>query len=120
MRLRQKYRGILSQIMPAGIAGISLLLGSISPGDARLHQTGSQASAAGVANVSERLDAIRGAVSDVTPAIEPSEDEQQVAWGNWWRNGGWPNWRLAQWGLGQLVAELVRIGRFDRAELPLL
>ena len=93
MRLRQKYRGILSQIMPAGIAGMSLLLGSTSPGDARLHPAGAQASAAAVTDVSERLDAIRRAVSDVAPAIKPSGDEQQLAWGNWWRNGGWPNWR---------------------------
>jgi hypothetical protein len=96
MRLLQKYRGILSQIMPAGAAGVSLLLGSISPGDARLHPEASQPFAA-KANVSERLDAIRQAVSDLAPAIEPSEGEQQLAWGNWWRNGGWRNGGWGNW-----------------------
>jgi hypothetical protein len=96
MSLLQKYRGILSQIMPAGAAGVSLLLGSIAPGDARLHPAASQPSVA-KADVSERLDAIRQAVSDVAPAIEPSEGEQQLAWGNWWRNGGWRNGGWGNW-----------------------
>jgi hypothetical protein len=82
MGLRQKYLKIFAQIMPAGAAGMSLLLGSIAPGDARLHPAGSQPSAADVAGVSERLEAIRQAVSDVAPGIEPSEGQQQLAWGN--------------------------------------
>ena len=37
MSLRQKYLKILSEIMPAGAVGVSLLLGSAAPGDAAQH-----------------------------------------------------------------------------------
>lgn len=97
MGLRQKYLKIFAQIMPAGAAGMSLLLGSTEPGDTRLHLAGSQPSAADAAGVSERLDAIRQAVSDVVSATGPSEGEQQLAWGNWWRNGGWRNGGWRNW-----------------------
>lgn len=100
MPMRQKYREILSQLMSAGAAGIVLLLGSTAPGDARQHPVGLQTSAADVVGVSERLAAIRQAVSDLGRAVEPSERGQQLAWGNWWRNGGWrgPGWRNGGWG----------------------
>lgn len=99
MSLRQKYRKIFSDIMPAGAVGLSLLLGSTAPGDASQGPAGRQPAAADLSSVSERLAAIRGAVSDVSElASEPGQAKQQLAWGNWWRNGGWrnggwPNWR---------------------------
>jgi hypothetical protein len=99
--LRQKYRKILSEIMPAGAVGISLLLGSTAPGDANQHPSGSQPAASDLASVSERLAAIRDAASDVAgSAAAAGHDEQQLAWGNWWRNGGWrgPGWRNGGWG----------------------
>jgi hypothetical protein len=98
MSLRQKYLKILSEIMPAGAVGISLLLGSTAPGDARQHPTRSQPAASDLSSVSERLAAIRDAASDVAPPVaEPREGEQQLAWGNWWRNGGWRNGGWGNW-----------------------
>jgi hypothetical protein len=103
MSVRQKYREILSQIVPAGAAGIVLLLGFTAPGDASRQPAGLQTPAANVVGISERLAAIRQAVSDLGRAVEPNEAERQLAWGNWrnggWRNGGWGNWRNG-WGNG--------------------
>src|SRR6266446_10465051 len=93
MSLRQKYRRILSEIVPAGAAGISLLLGKVAPSTAADHPAGLQPSAAGRAGVSERLAAIREAVSEVAEAegeaTHPSERDLHLAWGNWWNNWGW-------------------------------
>jgi len=65
MSLRQRYLKVLSQIMPAGAVGVSLLLGSAAPGHAAQHPAASQPKAADPATVAERLAAIRQAVSDV-------------------------------------------------------
>ena len=65
MSLRQKYLKILSEIMPAGAVGVSLLLGSAAPGDANQHPAGSRPAASELSSVSERLAAIREAVSDL-------------------------------------------------------
>ena len=98
--LRQKYRKILSEIMPAGAVGISLLLESTALGDANQPPSGSQRAASELSSVSERLAAIRAAVSDVAGPVTERNDEQQLAWGNWWRNWGWrgPGWRNGGWG----------------------
>jgi hypothetical protein len=103
MSLRQKYLEILSDIVPAGAIGLSLLLGSVASGAANEHPAGSQPSASGSAAVSERLAAIRDAVSAVlgpeSRPGKPGDDNLRLAWGNWWRNWGWrprgwgwPNW----------------------------
>ena len=109
MSLRQRYLKVLSQIMPAGAVGVSLLLGSAAPGDAAQHPATSQPKAADPATVAERLAAIREAVSAVAEpggtAAKPDTRERQLAWGNWWGGGwgyrpwggygygyGWPNW----------------------------
>ena len=101
MSLRQKYLKILSGMVPAGAVGLSLLLGSTTPSDASEHPAGWQPSASDSAGVSERLAAIREAVSEVVgPVIKPGEGEQQLAWGNWWHNWGWrrPWWHNGGWG----------------------
>ena len=101
MLLRDKYHKILSGIVPAGAAGIALLLGSAVPSAAARHPTNAEPQATD--NVAERLAAIREAVSDVakarTAVALPADDELRLAWGNWWRNlgwrpggWGWPNW----------------------------
>jgi hypothetical protein len=105
MSLRQKYLNILAGMVPAGAAGISLLLGSSAPTLASPDPAGSQPQAA--PRVSERLAAIRDAVSAVAgqDAVSHSKasGDLRLAWGNWWRNGGWgwgrpwggwgwPNW----------------------------
>jgi len=99
MSLRDKYLKILSGIAPAG-AGVVLLLGSAMPSAAARHPTGAEALAANPAGISDRLAAIREAVSDVAKETSNPEDGAlRLAWGNWWRNWGgrprgwgWPNW----------------------------
>ena len=102
MPLRQKYLEILSGIVPTGAVGIALLLGAAAPSAAKEEPLGSQPSASGSAVVSERLAAIREAVSAVA-GPEGEDQTLRLAWGNWWHNYGWrpwPGW-LAQ--LGQLA-----------------
>jgi len=98
MSLRQKYIKIFSEIFPTGAMGVSLLLGSATPADANEHPASAQPPASEISGVSERLAAIRAAVSDLS-AVKPAEGEQQLAWGNWWRNWGWrgPGWRNWGW-----------------------
>jgi hypothetical protein len=98
MSLRQRYLKVLSQIMPAGAVGVSLLLGSAAPGDAARHSPALQSKTADPATVGDRLAAIRQAVSDVAgDAARSRPGEQQLAWGNWWRNGGWRNGGWGNW-----------------------
>ena len=98
MSLRQKYVKIFSEIFPAGAMGVSLLLGSAAPGDANPHPASSQPAASEAAGVSERLAAIRQAVSDIAgDGVKLRPGEQQLAWGNWWRNGGWRNGGWGNW-----------------------
>jgi hypothetical protein len=102
MTLRQKYLGILSAMVPAGAVGISLLLGSTAPAAASQEPSALQPRASGEERVSERLAAIRDAVSTV--AGEPAQHDGNVRfawWRNWgwgygwgrpWGGWGWPNW----------------------------
>ena len=104
MSLRQKYLKILSGMVPAGAVGVSLLLGSTAPSAANEHPAALQPSASDTDRVSERLAAIREAVSAVAGpergAARPADGDLQLAWGNWWHNWGfrpwggwgWPNW----------------------------
>jgi rSAM-associated Gly-rich repeat protein len=99
-----RYRKILSVLLPAGALGMSILLGSTGANAARETAVDPRADSP---RVSERLAAIRDAVSDVTvletkaaPALQGTE---RLAWHNWanfgigipfwndWRNG-WKNW----------------------------
>ena len=66
MSLRQKYLKILSGMAPAGAVGVSLLLGSSTPGVASPDPAELQPWAAQPGRVSERLAAIRDAVSTVS------------------------------------------------------
>lgn len=98
MSLRQRYLKVLSQIRPAGAVGVSLLLGAAAPGDAAQHPADAQLAAADRSTVAERLAAIRQAVSDVAgDAVRSRPGDQQLAWGNWWRNGGWRNGGWGNW-----------------------
>ena len=87
MSLRDRYLRILSGIAPAG-AGVVLLLGSVMPSAAAPRDA--KPWAADGTGVSERLAAIREAVTDVVNGdsrTARSEDREfQLAWGNWWRN----------------------------------
>jgi len=99
MSLTQKYVKIFSEIFPAGVMGMSLLLGFVASADANQPPAVAQPAASESSNVAERLAAIRDAVSDLSPIVGPGDGEQQLAWGNWWRNGGWrgPGWRNWGW-----------------------
>jgi len=98
MSLRRRYVKILSGILPAGAVGASLLLAAAAPVEAKGSSPDSQPAAAERALVSERLAAIREAVSEVVGATtEPGAGEQRLAWGNWWRNGGWRNGGWGNW-----------------------
>ncbi|MFI4947494.1 MAG: GrrA/OscA1 family cyclophane-containing rSAM-modified RiPP [Alphaproteobacteria bacterium] len=96
---RQRYLKILSNLTPAGAVGVSLLvLGAAVPAAASVQPAGTQTSAIQDERVSERLAAIREAVSagaEVDPAA--TNQEQQLSW---WCNGGgcgW-GWRGRAWG----------------------
>ena len=94
MSLRQKYEKILTAIGPAGALGAAVVLGSVAPAAANPDP----ATPTATAPVSERLAAIREAVSAIAgPAAEAAKSgDMRLAWGNWWRNWGW-GWR-APWG----------------------
>jgi hypothetical protein len=102
MSLRQNYLKILSGIAPAGVAGVSMLLGSTAPVAAKQEPAGIRPQVAEEARVSERLAAIRDAASAVARQGADAQHEGvnnlRLAWGNWWRNGGW-GWRPG-WGWG--------------------
>jgi len=103
MSMRQKYVNILSRILPAGTLGVSLLLGTTGQSAANQPPAGSQPLASGEDGVSERLAAIREAVSalaDDTGGGEKSgRGDQQLAWVNGWKNWGWGRpWRPWGWG----------------------
>ena len=86
MPVQASYLKILSKIIPAGAVGASLLLGSATPSQASL--TDAQPSASDTLRVSERLGAIRDAVSDIMIGanIDPGGGERQLTWNNVWSN----------------------------------
>src|SRR5271170_7909869 len=100
MLLRQKYLKILSGMAPAGAVGVSLLLGATTPGAARQDPAGLRPETAQEARISERLAAIRDAVSSVVGQEAATRDHgnMRLAWGNWWRNGGWGGRPWGGWG----------------------
>ena len=94
----ERYRKILSAILPAGALGMSILLGSAGAEAAREVPAGDGPNAASPARVAERLSAVRDAVSDVIgiehTVPEPPEGADRLAWHNWANFGGpiWNNW----------------------------
>jgi rSAM-associated Gly-rich repeat protein len=112
MSLRRRYLEILSGMVPVGAAGLSLVLGAVAPADAAPEPLAAEPPTANQAPVSERLAAIREAVSAVAApgpiagkANAAEEGPQLAWWGNWhgggawrnggggWRNGGGGGWR---------------------------
>jgi hypothetical protein len=95
--LRQKYQTILTHLAPAGAVGVSLALGAAAPAAASEPPVGTQPSATEKQPVSERLAAVRDAVSalDLTTA-DTAKADGRLAWGNFWIapgfGYGWPNW----------------------------
>ena len=126
MSLRQKYLNVVSKLATPGAVGMAVLLGSAAPGAASQEPSNQGQPSATGERVSERLAAIREAVSEVAGGQTRAGDAasgQRLAWGNWgnggfgfgigrpwanfnfgvpwnnwnnWRNG-WHNWRNG-WG----------------------
>ena len=100
MSLRQKYQTILSQLAPVGAVGVSLVLGAAAPAAASEPPAGPQPSVMDKQGVSERLAAVRDAVSAVDQMkADATKAEGRLAWGNWGFGWGWPNWHnWSNWG----------------------
>jgi hypothetical protein len=104
MLLRQRYLKILSGLLPVGAVGVSLALAAAAPAAADRGPSSVHSPAASQTRVSERLAAIRAAVSDVA-GPKALKSGEQLAWWAWrnggggWRNGGWRNggWRNGGW-----------------------
>jgi hypothetical protein len=107
LSLRHKYQIILTKLAPAGVVGVSLALGAAAPAAASEHPAGAQPSATEKEKVSERLAAVRDAVSALAETkTDAAKAEGRLAWGNWGWGGGygwgynpwnnWHNWR--NWG----------------------
>jgi hypothetical protein len=97
LSLPQKYLKVVSELAASGAVGAALLLGSTPPAAAAQEPTaGQQPAVAQDGRVSERLAAIREAVSAVSGAT--AADHPRLAWGNW-RNGGWGGG--GGWGYGR-------------------
>ncbi len=105
LSLHDKYLRILSALAPSGAVGVSILLASTVPSVANEQPGAAAPSAAPAGRVSERLDAIRGAMSEMTgPGVAATvnvDGERKLAWFNGgWGNGGigiflgppWGNW----------------------------
>jgi hypothetical protein len=88
MSVQARYLKALSKIIPAGAVSASLLLGSATPSKASL--TDAQPSASTTLRVSERLGAIRDAVSDIAPITigDPGRGATRLSW----HNHPWYNW----------------------------
>jgi hypothetical protein len=96
MLLQRKYARILSGILPVGVVGASLLLGTTVPCAASEHPPNAQALASDRDAVAQRLAAIREAVSAAADPtvrnVNLGDDNTRLAWGNWWNNWGWGGW----------------------------
>jgi hypothetical protein len=100
LSLRQKYQTILSELAPVGAVGVSLALGAAVPAAASEPPAGPQPSVTDKQGISERLAAVRDAVSAVDQMkADATKAEGRLAWGNWGFGWGWPNWHnWSNWG----------------------
>jgi hypothetical protein len=100
LSLRQKYQTVLTQLAPIGAVGVSLALGAAAPAAASEPPAGGQPPATVKEGVSERLAAVRDAVSAFDQLrADAAKAEGRLAWGNWGIGWGWggygyqfPNW----------------------------
>jgi len=76
MSLRQKYLKVLAELVPAGAASISLLLGSSALGAANSEPPQKSDSEA---NIAERLAVIRSAVSEIVASDSAHAPRVQLA-----------------------------------------
>lgn len=103
LSLPRKHLKAVLELVTSSAVGVALLLGASATASAAPEPADRQAANGGNERVSERLAAIREAVSEVgRTEAGKSEPEMRTAWGNW-RNGGWVrpwgNWGWARpWG----------------------
>jgi hypothetical protein len=92
--LRQQYFAILSRLTPLSAVGMSVALGAAAPAAASEPPAAAEPSVTGNERVSERLAAIRDAVSIIAEdEAVAAKSAGRLAWGNWGGGWGWPNWR---------------------------
>jgi len=97
LSLPQKCLKVVSQLVAPGAVGVALLLGSVASVSASQDPAGQQPARAQDERVSERLAAIRDAVSTMSGAEAEAtkrSGERHLAWHN-----GWGNWGLGGLGL---------------------
>jgi hypothetical protein len=107
LSLPERYLKIVSQLAASGAFGAALLLGAAPPANAAHEPADRQPAAAQEGRVSERLAAIREAVSAVVASEAERRDPIEglrLAWGTWGNHGWgwhkpWGNWGWAKpWG----------------------
>jgi hypothetical protein len=94
---KQRYLKTLASLLPAGALGISMTLGAAPPAAASEEPGGAQPPRIDKDKVSERLSAIRDAVTELAgPTTEAAKTDGRLAWGNFFVapgiGFGWPNW----------------------------
>lgn len=113
MPLVEKYVTILAKLgLAAGAMGLSAMLGALEPAAASEPPLGSDLSFATRGSVSERLAAVRAAVSTLNDVPGNARPVRSACWGNYpgspckggqppWHNWGnahiWPNAHVFQW-----------------------
>jgi rSAM-associated Gly-rich repeat protein len=106
MSTQNRISKALAALLPGGALGASILLALTSPSVSEARPSGA-ADPPSPVNVSERLLAIRSAVSHMEIPSESSgsaeleSGDSGRAEPTWWGNGGWGRWRLG-WGNGGL------------------
>jgi len=97
--LRQRYMTVLTHLAPAGAVGLSAALGAVAPAAASEPPVSGPASVVGHEAVSERLAAVRDAISAIDgDRRDAAKAEGRLAWGNWGWRGGWGGWGYRPWG----------------------
>ena len=102
MSTEKRISKALAALLPGGALGASILLALTSPNVTEARST-QAADSPSPANVSERLLAIRSAVSHMETSSQSSGSAEFESGGperaepTWWGNGGWGRWRFG-WG----------------------
>ena len=97
MSLRQKYLRVLSRIMPAGAVGASLLLAAAAPARPRSFRRTRNGRLRTVPLLPNGWPPFERRFPILPERPSDRAGEQQLAWGNWWRNGGWRNGGWGNW-----------------------
>jgi hypothetical protein len=105
--MQRSYITAMSSIVPMGVVGASLLLGSVLPGIAMERPASIETP------VSDRLAAIREAVFIIGSGDISKEANRnfRLTWGNRWNNWGWRGrpGRLGPASLEQLAQRLAKL-----------